>query len=846
MALAAPSDPMILDESPLQKQAGTEPIPGYRLLEPLGTGGFGEVWKCEAPGGLLKAIKFVYGNTNALDVAAGAAQEELRAIQRVKAIRHPFLLSMERVENIGGELIIVLELADRSLHDLYVEYRAAGHAGIPREELLGYLHETAEALDLMNIEHELQHLDIKPRNLFLVSNHVKVGDFGLVNNLGRGAGPHLGAITPLYASPEVFQGGISRHSDQYSLAVVYQELLTGTLPFNGKNSRQLLLQHVQDEPNLEALPPCDRPALSRALAKDPKERFPSCADLVRALAAGTGSVVGVPAAAEPDVAAALRETANLASAKTATGAAGSAAPSEESVAGHRLLRCQVCTPLTEVWQALAPNGTECVVKVIYGFTPQKEGPDGSPSARLAALQHPVLVPIEVLHDAPGRLVLATEAVAKSLRDRLLESQAQKMPGIPRAELLGYLRTAAEGLHYLYEKHAVQHLGLNPRNLLLENDRQRISDFGLAQLIWLPGGQPVAKLNVRYSAPELLQQQVSPACDQYSLALIYHEMLTGALLRRGQAPGPGGADGLSLERLPVMDRDIVARALDRDPGRRWPTCVEFVKALEEAPARRAAEEQQTAWPSGPGRHHGSSGANHSAGNGVSAAYTAAGGSLETKFNASLPADTIRARLEGFRQKWHGEVVRADDQQLIFRMRTPRSFWQRWIGRRPGLEVQIRLTCPPEGSPAPADVAVKILPHDCGRKQSAGILQLIGPLLLESVRGYLQVTPRRRTQERLVWHHPLRARCIYPDGNLGEAIDCQGKDISLNGIGFFLRSELPTGQVRLDLPQTPQTPAMTVPARVVRIQGCGDGWFEVGAVLLPPPQSGGTPTVAGKPG
>ena len=44
------------------REPDTEPIPGYRLIEPLGTGGFGEVWKCVAPGGIHKAIKFVYGN----------------------------------------------------------------------------------------------------------------------------------------------------------------------------------------------------------------------------------------------------------------------------------------------------------------------------------------------------------------------------------------------------------------------------------------------------------------------------------------------------------------------------------------------------------------------------------------------------------------------------------------------------------------------------------------------------------------------------------------------------------------------------------------------------------------
>jgi len=219
----------------LVREPGEEPLPGYRLIEPLGSGGFGEAWKCEAPGGIFKAIKFVFGNLNSLDNDGVRADQELKALNRVKEIRHPFILSMDRIEIVDGELVIVMELADKSLHDAYQEALSAGLVGIPRDALLGYIRDSAEALDHMNEKHSLQHLDIKPRNLFLISNRVKVADFGLVKTLERtGLSGVLSGATPLYAPPETFTGQISCHSDQYSLAIVYQELLTGQRPFNGK------------------------------------------------------------------------------------------------------------------------------------------------------------------------------------------------------------------------------------------------------------------------------------------------------------------------------------------------------------------------------------------------------------------------------------------------------------------------------------------------------------------------------------------------------------------------------------------------------------------------------------
>src|SRR5437764_13576113 len=92
------------------REPDAEPIPGYRLIEPLGAGGFGEVWKCLAPGELHKAIKFVFGNIHEEDGAR--AEQEWKALQRVKEARHRSVLSIERIDNLEGETDNDMHLPD--------------------------------------------------------------------------------------------------------------------------------------------------------------------------------------------------------------------------------------------------------------------------------------------------------------------------------------------------------------------------------------------------------------------------------------------------------------------------------------------------------------------------------------------------------------------------------------------------------------------------------------------------------------------------------------------------------------------------------------------------------------
>jgi serine/threonine protein kinase len=302
----------------------SEPIAGYTLRERIGAGGYGEVWKADAPGGLVKAVKLVYGFLN-----EERATTELKAFNRIKQVRHPFLLSLERIEVVEGQLVIVTELADSSMKEWYEECRKAGLPGIPREELIGYLRDAADALDYMSNHFSLQHLDVKPENLLMVAGHVKVGDFGLVKDLRDGTASLMQGMTPIYAPPEVFDGRATSQSDQYSLAIVFQEMLTGQLPFPGRTLAQLASQHLHSPPRLNMLPATDRPVIGRALSKDPTARFKDCKEMVEALALA-GRAASAAATSAPTTDNAPVDTKSILTKATAVFDASTPKPAKQS------------------------------------------------------------------------------------------------------------------------------------------------------------------------------------------------------------------------------------------------------------------------------------------------------------------------------------------------------------------------------------------------------------------------------------------------------------------------------------------------------------------------------------
>ncbi len=274
--------------------AGAEPIPGYRLVERLGRGGCGEVWKATGPGGFELALKFVC-------LAGSIGPLELRALQIIKDVRHPHLLATFGAWQVEKYLIISMELAERTLLDHFRKTAGQGFPGIPAPEIHEHFLDAARGLDYLNEPRHpsggaapvgIQHRDVKPQNLLLVGGSVKVANFGLARILGHTQTSHTGSMTPAYAAPEFFKKQTSSQSDQYSLAVTYCLLRGGRLPFTG-GMAEVMAGHLLEQPDLTMLPEGERAAAARALAKEPRDRWGSCREFVDALRSGVPAQVRV-------------------------------------------------------------------------------------------------------------------------------------------------------------------------------------------------------------------------------------------------------------------------------------------------------------------------------------------------------------------------------------------------------------------------------------------------------------------------------------------------------------------------------------------------------------------------
>jgi serine/threonine protein kinase len=254
----------------------------YRLTRLLGQGGFADVYLGEHT--YLKtsaAIKVLQTRVTNDDDLASFLQEA----QHIASLLHPHII---RVLDFGVDSKTPFLVMDYAPHGTLRQRHPKG-TRLPLTTLVPYVQQIAEALQYAH-EEKLIHRDMKPENILLGRrSEVLLSDFGiaLIAQSSRYQSTQEVVGTVAYMAPEQIQGKPRTASDQYSLAIVVYEWISGVRPFHGSFT-ELCAQHMFAPPpalreKISTISPAIEQVLTIALAKDPKQRFASVQAFAKAL-----------------------------------------------------------------------------------------------------------------------------------------------------------------------------------------------------------------------------------------------------------------------------------------------------------------------------------------------------------------------------------------------------------------------------------------------------------------------------------------------------------------------------------------------------------------------------------
>jgi len=261
----------------------------YLLSGELGRGAMGVVYEAMDPLiGRSVAVKIINLQFHAGSKEAEFMRDRLfREARAAGRLFHPGIVVILDVGQDGDTAFIAMERVDGPT----LEKTLASGRRLKVEESLDILRQTAAALDYAH-QNSVVHRDVKPANIMLhKGTTVKVADFGIAKSMSTEHGTVAGMImgTPSYMSPEQIEAQpVDGRSDQFSLAVVAYELLSGNRPFKGDSLATLAHTIVYGgRPSIRrsnpTLPLGLDEVLHRALARNPEQRYESCAQFVAAL-----------------------------------------------------------------------------------------------------------------------------------------------------------------------------------------------------------------------------------------------------------------------------------------------------------------------------------------------------------------------------------------------------------------------------------------------------------------------------------------------------------------------------------------------------------------------------------
>jgi eukaryotic-like serine/threonine-protein kinase len=258
--------------------AGPEKIGRYQILGELGRGAMGRVYRAFDPNiGRNIALKVILLDSTDPELAMRFRREA----QASGILSHPNIVTIFDAGDDNGFLYIAMELVEgQTLQQLLAQ------GPLPIGQVVSYCEQAGAALDHAHAR-AIIHRDIKPANIMVQAGVVKVTDFGVAKSGAAGmtsTGQVLG--TPQYLAPEVVRGGVANaRSDIFSLGVVLYEMLTGQRAFAGDNVSTVIYRIMAEQPPapssiVSSVPAGVNYVVQKALAKEPDERYRSCAELV--------------------------------------------------------------------------------------------------------------------------------------------------------------------------------------------------------------------------------------------------------------------------------------------------------------------------------------------------------------------------------------------------------------------------------------------------------------------------------------------------------------------------------------------------------------------------------------
>lgn len=258
----------------------------YEIKSLIGRGGMAEVYRARNPDlNQDVAIKFLRPQIVDSPEQLARFQQEARA---AAALNHPHILRVYDFDTTGPAPYMVMELIEGpTLRDLI-----AHHPGrLPIERAIKLFAQVAEAVGYAHAR-GIIHRDIKPGNVLIApGDRALLTDFGLARILGgsRLTTSEVSLGTPAYMSPEQAAGlDTNKSTDIYALGVLFFEMVTGDVPFQGGSFAQVLVKHLNQPPAVPSqlrddLPPEVDSTILRALEKDPASRFQSAKEILESL-----------------------------------------------------------------------------------------------------------------------------------------------------------------------------------------------------------------------------------------------------------------------------------------------------------------------------------------------------------------------------------------------------------------------------------------------------------------------------------------------------------------------------------------------------------------------------------